>query len=287
MKEGTAPMLFSYAVGEPFGINFGGQETITYNYTRGGHQVTVAMPNMTSREEQELRFGVVRFALTERDGIIFLLYKFGDLPWMDTSYQWWLNPPALRALPPDRPRARTLVVLTAVESVTSVVRVIRAVTPSQELSQALHQAIRRQARSAWKGADAHDRQLAKIYGRFTILDLLAQASAISDGSDSGQEEVIGDQTAVAVAAAGHVYVLYPVATPQPVPTAFSLEQFADFHANYAIPLDAPDGDPIDIERNVRLGALKPTEVAVDGERHTVWIVQPGYYSDDFGLELPA
>ena len=287
-ENGSAlPRGQRYAVGELFGIDFQGRELITYNYSQGGHHVTVALPNMIEREEQELRSGSPQFALTVESGIIFLLSKFGEMPWMDAPFHWWLNPPALRMTPPSvGPNERVLVAITAVDSVTNLVRVLRAVTPSHELSRALHEAIRRQARSSWKGEANYDRQLAKVYRQFTTPDLLSQAMVISNGTEEDKTTAAASKVASTETTASHVYAPYTNAGATAVPTEFSVEDFADFHQRYAIPVDAEDDDPIDFVRNARVGALKLQEVTVDGVPRVLWVVQPGYYSEDFGLELP-
>ena len=86
----------------------------------------------------------------------------------------------------------------------------------------------------------------------------------------------------------HVYVPYPDVNAGVVPTSFTTAEFIEFHREHTVPVvtdDDPDG-PIDFVRNARVGALKLQEVTVDGEPHVLWVVQPGYYSEDFGLDLP-
>ena len=289
MAEDESPIqgFHMYTVGELFGIDFHGQELVTYNYSQGGHLLTVAMPNMTEREEQELRSGTAQFALTVKNGIIFLLSKFGEMPWMDAPFQWWLNPPASRMMPPSlSPSDRILMSITAVDSVTNCIRVLRAVTPSQEFSRALIEAVRRQARSSWEGAAKHDRQIAKIYRRLTTRDLLRQATVVSDASEETWTTATFPEVASLDAIARYVYTPSYDMDLSAMPTVFNAASFADFHRNYAIPVEAEDDDPIDIERNAAVGALKLQEVLVDGNPRRLWVVQPGFYSEDFGLELP-
>ena len=185
MAEDESPIqgFHSLSVGELFDIDFQGRELIRYNHNQCGHLLTVAVPNMTEPEEQELRSGKAQFALTVKNGIIFLLSKFGTLPWMDAPFQWWLTAPAQRTLPPALGSNESiLLVLTTVDSVTNRIRVLRLVTLSCELSRALHEAIRRQAHSSWEGAAKNARQVAKIYDRYSTRNLLSQAIAVSDGT---------------------------------------------------------------------------------------------------------
>ena len=86
----------------------------------------------------------------------------------------------------------------------------------------------------------------------------------------------------------HVYVPHLDVNAGVVPTAYTAGEFMALHREHTVPVvtdDDPD-DPIDIERNARVGALKLQEVTVDGVARLLWVVQPGYYSEEYGLELP-
>jgi len=86
----------------------------------------------------------------------------------------------------------------------------------------------------------------------------------------------------------HVYVPLPDMNAGFVPTAFTTEEFTAFHRGHTIPVvaeDDPNG-PVDIGQNAHIGALKLQEVTVDAMPRLLWVVQPGYYSENVGLELP-
>ena len=86
----------------------------------------------------------------------------------------------------------------------------------------------------------------------------------------------------------HIYVPYPDVNVGVVKAAFTTDEFTQFHREHTVPVVAEDdpGSPIDIERSAAVGALKLQEVLVDGKPCLLWVVQPGYYSEEFGLELP-
>lgn len=86
----------------------------------------------------------------------------------------------------------------------------------------------------------------------------------------------------------HVYVPHPDMNAGVVPTAFTTEEFTAFHRGLAIPVvaeDRPNG-PVDIRRNANVGAFNQQEVMVDAMPRLLWVVQPSYYSENVGLELP-
>ena len=86
----------------------------------------------------------------------------------------------------------------------------------------------------------------------------------------------------------HVYVPHPDVDAGVVPTAFTTEEFMAYHREHTAPVVADDDSDgsIAFVRHARVGALKLQEVSVDGVPRVLWVVQPGYYSEDFGLELP-
>ena len=93
-----------------------------------------------------------------------------------------------------------------------------------------------------------------------------------------------EETAALIA---HVYVPHPDVNAGFIPSVFTAEEFLAYHHDHSIPVVGDDDpDPIDGEGNARFGALKAQEVMVDDVLHTLWVVQPGFYSEEYGLELP-
>ena len=150
-----------------------------YNYGKGTHNLTIFLATPSTAEMESIRFGKAQFAVTVKDGIIFLLFKFGDAPWMDCPYQWWLNSPANRTLPPKEVGLTegALMQIILVDAATGIIQALRAIGMAHETTLALHAAIRKQARTAWLGRADHGKRLEKVYKRYTTVDLVNDASS--------------------------------------------------------------------------------------------------------------
>jgi len=77
----------------------GFEEGVHYNYTPGGHTLTLSMKEPRTSEIAEVQLGQPAFAVGTVDEVLFLLAKFGDSPWRVAHYSWWLNPPVMRPDP--------------------------------------------------------------------------------------------------------------------------------------------------------------------------------------------
>jgi hypothetical protein len=78
---------------------FGYEEGAHYNYTAGGHTLKIARNNPSHSEIDAVQHGRTSFALTSREEAIFILVRFGQLPWEITHYNWWINSPVMRPDP--------------------------------------------------------------------------------------------------------------------------------------------------------------------------------------------
>ena len=123
-------------------------EAIEYNYQAGDHTLLLSMKNLHPKEIEAVRCDEAEFGLYCENGIVFLLYRFGEtLPWSDSAFSWWnvaeedRRIPALRANPAER----ILLKIILVESATGIVKAIRVMTFSPEFTEKLHEAIRQQA----------------------------------------------------------------------------------------------------------------------------------------------
>jgi hypothetical protein len=165
-------------VGKPYHPNVstwpeGGE----YNFRAGQHELLLRFGNLKPEEIRDVAEAVCEFALTVEQGIIFLLYRFGRaIDWSDAPYAWRLVPENQRQLPAPEATGQTRALLNVIliEATTGIVRAIRAVTFSPEMTRALHQAIREQAAQAWN-VEAFDADLAAIYKQFSNHDLLRRA----------------------------------------------------------------------------------------------------------------
>jgi hypothetical protein len=128
--------------------------------------------------------GDCEFALLERNGIIFLLYRFGQaVAWSDCPYQWHLEPPDTRTTPREEPTSetRTLAQVVLIDAANGIVLGLRAVSWSPAFTAAVNRAIWHQAVGAWAGqADFHHR-LQAIWATMTSNQMVDASSCRCKG----------------------------------------------------------------------------------------------------------
>lgn len=116
----------------------GYQEGAHYNYTVSGHTLTMALTNPSPAQIRAVQRGVAWFGLVKRDNAIFILSRFGHLPWTVTAYNWWINAPVMRPDPWDdlvQLRGGFSAGVCLVDAGNGLVAALRSVTLSEELSQ--------------------------------------------------------------------------------------------------------------------------------------------------------
>jgi hypothetical protein len=140
-------------------------EGCEYNFTAAGHELRFFLPDLTPSDIAAFQ-GPVEFAFTKRHGIIFLGFKFGDMPWSDSSYQWHLLPEDARAMPSLLHEGEHIPLLVVISTTgRGIIKVLRYLTFGAEFSKALHEAIHDQALAEFDRA-AHDRLVGAVYKAF-------------------------------------------------------------------------------------------------------------------------
>jgi hypothetical protein len=151
-----------------------------YNWRAGQHELLLCLSDLTEAEVQAIAQGEAEFALLVWRDVIFLLFRFGDaIGWSDAPYSWHLVAPGERTLPPVElsAKARAVLAVILVDADRNVVRALRLVTFSPELTGALHGAIRAQAARPFDAA-AYDAQLAEAYERWKTSEAMVAKATI-------------------------------------------------------------------------------------------------------------
>ncbi len=123
-------------------------EAVEYNYQAGDHTLLLSMKNLHRKEIEAIREAESEFGLYCENGIIFLLYRFGEvLPWSDCAFSWWNVAKEDRRIPapPANPAERILLKIILAEASTGIVKAIRVTTFSPRFTEKLHEAIKNQA----------------------------------------------------------------------------------------------------------------------------------------------
>lgn len=155
-------------VGMPLvGGVLGYQEGVHYNYTVSGHTLTMAVTDPSPAQVRAVQYGAAWFALAKRDNAIFVLSRFGDLPWTVTAYNWWINAPVMRPDPWDdlaELRGGFSAGVCLVDAGNGLVAALRSVTLSEELSHLFMGMVQEQMRppfDPWHYLDVVNQTLSK------------------------------------------------------------------------------------------------------------------------------
>ncbi len=175
------------AIGKPL---FEGREelpeAIEYNYQAGDHTLLLSMKNLHREEIEAVREAEAEFGLYCENGIVFLLYRFGEtLPWSDSAFSWWNVAEEDRRLPApcENPAERILLKIILVEAATGIVKAIRVTTLSPAFTEKLHDAIREQAKCEPFSRDEFIGRSLQIYKKFTPAEFAANAVVKTKGGE--------------------------------------------------------------------------------------------------------
>ena len=146
-----------------------------FNFTIGGRSLILSVRGPDSRHIREINNGDVVLGLALRAQVLFVLAKFGQLPWNVGHYNWWINPPIIRpdpiteaeALNDVRPMG---VVLLDADS--GIVKTVRTVHPPKEFRQRLLYEVEVQIRSRfnpWEYLEVVDESLKRSSGKEAII----------------------------------------------------------------------------------------------------------------------
>jgi hypothetical protein len=161
-------------------------EAIEYNYQAGDHTLLLSMKNLHPREIQAVREAEAEFGLFCENGIVFLLYRFGEiLPWSDSAFSWWNVAEEDRQIPAPQanPAERILLKIILVEAATGIVKAIRVTTLSPVFTEKLHDAIRQQAKGEPFPRNEFVNRSLQIYQKFTPADFAANAVVKTKGGE--------------------------------------------------------------------------------------------------------
>jgi hypothetical protein len=158
-------------------------ELVEFNYSTAGYVLQMFFKAPRPFEIRAIRNEPVEFAVATVGRAIFLLYRFGTgskgVPWSDSAFSYHLVPVERRAIPDERAskEERALMRIDLVDAETGILRGLRVVSLSPKVTKALEDAIRNQAQQPWCGEQQYREEVAAIYAKYSIQDLLERATA--------------------------------------------------------------------------------------------------------------
>lgn len=161
-------------------------EAIEYNYQSGDHTLLLSMKNLHPKEIEAVRNAEAEFGLYCENGIVFLLYRFGEaLPWSDSAFSWWNVAEEDRRIPAPQtnPATRILLKIILVEAATGIVEAIRVTTLSPAFTEKLHDAIREQAMGEPFSREEFVGRSLQIYQKFTPAEFAMKTIVKTKGGE--------------------------------------------------------------------------------------------------------
>jgi hypothetical protein len=152
-----------------------------YTYDSAGHCLTLMFSDPIAEEVESVQMGEVHFALLLKEGVVFLVFKFGSMPWSYGPYSWWLVSPEFRRVPEFEmpPESHALLTTILLDSDTGVVRALRVCTFSVEFTATLHQAIREQTRQEDWSPETHDNIIRRVDLEYLVCESMLHDAIIT------------------------------------------------------------------------------------------------------------
>lgn len=171
------------AVGEPYDLSIKEwPEGSHYNYDSGGHWLHYFFRNPSEVERVSVQNRPAQFGLYIQGPVIFLLHKFGDMPWNDSPYSCWLVPEEHRKLPDINDQDHAFLRTVLIDTATGVVAALRALTVSVEFTRRLHEEIVLQSMKSWDPA-LYDAVIQTTYATFSSNELVKRSVIFCNGGD--------------------------------------------------------------------------------------------------------
>ncbi len=161
-------------------------EAVEYSYQSGDHTLLLSMKNLHPQEIEAVREAEAEFGLYCENGVIFLLYRFGEaLPWADSAFSWWNVSEEDRRIPAPQanPAERILLKIILIEAATGIVKAIRVTTLSPAFTEKLHDAIREQATGEPFSRNEFVARSLCVYENKTPSELAARAIVKTKGGE--------------------------------------------------------------------------------------------------------
>lgn len=150
------------------------QEGPRFDFTQSGAILEIYYNRPTEQEIQNIRCGKFELGFVEKDGIIFMIFKFGSGQYMDTPYTIYLSQP-FEFMELESGLGFSLSIH-LVDASTGILKVIRFVGLSTDFSKRFQKAVERQ-KSFKFNKEEYYKMIDKIYRNYSTNDLVIRADA--------------------------------------------------------------------------------------------------------------
>lgn len=148
---------------------------VMFDMADDGGTLLVLFRNPSAEETEQIKKGKLRFGLYIKEGIIFMLSKFGSLAWTDAPYHAALSKKLTRMenLAPSKGYG---VVIVLIDTANGEVKALRQVGLGTEYSKKLREAIEKQ-RTELFSAGEYNRKLNETYTNYSTEDMVRFSEA--------------------------------------------------------------------------------------------------------------
>ena len=145
-------------------------DSVRFGMSDAGAELLVCFRSPTEAEIQTIKKGPIRFGMFTKENIIFILVKFGSMPWMDAPFHVGLAKGLTHLQDIEEGQGYGCTII-FVDSNTGIIKALRYVGLSTEYSKRLKDNIEEQMNEAFDKA-LYDAKLADIMRAYTTKDMV-------------------------------------------------------------------------------------------------------------------
>lgn len=171
--------MYKYEVGQLFqdGITMYPEGT-KFDFTQGGPVLIMFLERPTEKEIQQVKSGRLQIGFWYKDDVIFVLFKFGSLNWMDAPYNVHLSEPfTFEEIVPNSGFGLHVFL---VDAATGIIKAMRLIGLGTTFSIQLKKAIEKQKNAAFDES-LYDKAIMRVYGNYSTNDMIKYADIIYKG----------------------------------------------------------------------------------------------------------
>lgn len=150
-------------------------EGIVFDFNDSNGFLRISFYAPTKEEIEEVKKGEIELGILQKEGIIFLFFRFGKLDWMDTPYNVALSQPCeLQELTEETKGYAVQVVL--IDGMAGIIQALKLIELPHEMSLRFKLMVEYQKENPVK---EYDENLNIIFSRFSTDELLQEAEIYS------------------------------------------------------------------------------------------------------------